>query len=244
MDHLTEPLSMSSSAPSVSGPPLALVWKLELPELHDWNVKLASLEKQFRPAQVAQYARGRHVYSVNRSYRDSLELPSRYFSKPAEQILSLLRSGRSQFEQTLVGEACTWSDVSMKYLSYGDGGLFKLHRDILRMPREERMLTFVYFMHLEPRGFTGGELEFVGDDGRSLVVDPMGGSLVIFNSKTLHGVRPVVCTSERFLDKRLVLCGFICRRRTLAKQAKVWMGVLSKAALRRVLRYTRQRSRG
>lgn len=70
---------------------------------------------------------------------------------------------------------------------------------------ETRRLTFCYYMHTDPKMFSGGELEFL--DGTR--VEPKNNRLVFFHPLQQHQVRRVECWSARPLHGRWALMGWI-----------------------------------
>lgn len=86
-----------------------------------------------------------------------------------------------------------------------DGDYFRAHID--GGPDDTREITFVYFLHSEPRRFSGGELIIRS----STVVQPQGDSLVVFPSCSVHEVLPVRVPSGAFADSRFTVTGWIHR---------------------------------
>ena len=100
--------------------------------------------------------------------------------------------------------------------SHNDGEFFSRHADNGSRETSGRTLTFVYYFHREPAQFTGGELVFVDRDGRETVVSPGNDTLVLFDPRTMHEVRPISCPSRRFEDGRFTLNGWLHRRGTVS----------------------------
>ena len=86
-----------------------------------------------------------------------------------------------------------------------DGDYFRAHID--GGPDDTREITFVYFLHNEPRRFSGGELIIQS----STVVQPQGDTLVLFPSCSVHEVLPVQAPSGAFADSRFTVTGWIHR---------------------------------
>lgn len=108
-------------------------------------------------------------------------------------------------------------DIEIQVTASGDGDFYRMHRDA--DSRSTRILTFVYFFHLEPRGFSGGELR-IFDDRRvsghahadsSHLVSPRQDTLVLFPSRSPHELLPVRVPSQRFSDHRFTINGWIHR---------------------------------
>lgn len=83
-----------------------------------------------------------------------------------------------------------------------DGDYFRLHQD--GGPDDTREISFVYFVHSEPRRFSGGELRIVSD-----TVPPQGDTLVLFPSLSPHEVLPLCLPSRAFADSRFTVNGWI-----------------------------------
>jgi len=87
-----------------------------------------------------------------------------------------------------------------------DGDYFRAHID--GGPDDTREITFVYFLHSEPRRFSGGELTILS----TTVIQPQGDTLVLFPSCSVHEVLPVRVESAAFADSRFTVNGWIHRR--------------------------------
>lgn len=111
-------------------------------------------------------------------------------------------------------------EIELQITASNDGEWFRAHRDSGEGAVATRELTFVYYCHREPRGFSGGELRMFGmfDDGddpaaveRALTITPQQNSVVFFPSNYLHEVMPVSCRSRSFADSRLTYNGWLHR---------------------------------
>ena len=98
-----------------------------------------------------------------------------------------------------------------RILHYGDGVFFKPHSDNYAKSTMHRVLTCLYYFHREPKRFTGGELVLYGGSGRVETIEPENGLLVVFDSSMAHEVKPVVCSSNEFLDGRFCITVWIHR---------------------------------
>jgi len=112
------------------------------------------------------------------------------------------------------------SHVEAQLTMTNNGDYFRAHTDSGTGPVSKRMLTFVYFFHREPRGFTGGELRIYatsrGSDcatapARCRVLYPMQNQVVFFASTVLHEIMPVVCPSADFVNSRFTVNGWLHR---------------------------------
>lgn len=96
---------------------------------------------------------------------------------------------------------------------YLDGGFYAIHRDNYHW----RKLSFVYFLHREPRQFSGGDLllyDTSADTGACSTrgfsrIVPLRNSLVFFPSGCWHHVTLVQCGTDDFGDGRWVVNGHV-----------------------------------
>ncbi len=122
------------------------------------------------------------------------------------------------------------TSFELQLAAHGDGAHYRPHLDIPvgqnraplgAAPGEDRVLSAVYYVHREPKGFSGGALRlhrFAADWDRDdaepssfVDVEPIDNSLVAFPSWAMHEVRPVRCPSGRFEDYRFALNCWFCR---------------------------------
>jgi SM-20-related protein len=118
-------------------------------------------------------------------------------------------------------------EIELQVTASNDSEWFKPHRDSdggSGGPVGDRELTFVYYCHREPHGFTGGALRMYGAfadvaqegnhatvPGNSTLITPAQNSVVFFPSHYLHEVMPTYCPSGRFEDSRLTYNGWLHR---------------------------------
>lgn len=102
--------------------------------------------------------------------------------------------------------------IELQLTSHNDGEYYHWHTDNGTAATAARTLTFVYYIHGQPKGFSGGELVLYGDDGSAETVEPESDSLLLFSSSRKHEVLPVGCPSQRFEDGRFTLNGWVRRR--------------------------------
>jgi Rps23 Pro-64 3,4-dihydroxylase Tpa1-like proline 4-hydroxylase len=108
--------------------------------------------------------------------------------------------------------------IEIQATASNDGDYFRLHPD--SDGRDTREITFVYFLHGEPRRYSGGELrifstrlvngELVHAD-HSHLLTPHQDTLVFFPSLNAHEVLPVRVPSKAFGDSRFTINGWIHR---------------------------------
>ena len=95
---------------------------------------------------------------------------------------------------------------------------YKLHADL--GPDCPRVLSCIYYVHRQPRGFAGGELRLYdcieqGGESRPAdtfeVVDPVSNRFVAFPSGEFHEAMPVRCPSGEFADSRFAITTWLHR---------------------------------
>ncbi|MET4700012.1 SM-20-related protein [Constrictibacter sp. MBR-5] len=103
--------------------------------------------------------------------------------------------------------------LSMELAAHGDGDFYQRHIDTFvagGASTSDRMLTGVYYFHVVPRPFTGGELRLhslrVAEDGGSHVdVEPRDDRMLLFPAWVPHEVRPVSCPGGGFAQSRFAI---------------------------------------
>ena len=113
----------------------------------------------------------------------------------------------------------------------GDGDFLARHSDVMKIAGPNYELNFLLYLHAEPKGFSGGELELYWDNSTE-VIAPLHNMLVIFPGPLEHAVRVVTCPSNEFSDSRFAVVGRFCAPLTLRQ--------LSSKALRGSLRRLRK----
>ncbi len=114
-----------------------------------------------------------------------------------------------------------------------DGHYFKTHAD--QSPTTPRALTCIYYLHREPRGFSGGELRLydaVSVEGGAEVraaesfvpVQAVANRLVVFASHELHEALPVRCPSGEFADSRFAITVWLHASDKVDPQARFGWG--------------------
>jgi predicted 2-oxoglutarate/Fe(II)-dependent dioxygenase YbiX len=126
--------------------------------------------------------------------------------------------------------------VEIEAVAYGDGARFAAHTDLAigagRRQLEEvtesgsdRLLSGVYYLHGEPKKFSGGALRLYGFHGegapaRHIDIEPAQNSLVVFPSWVRHEVTKVDCPSGAFADHRFAVNCWLRRARPPASEGE------------------------
>lgn len=99
-----------------------------------------------------------------------------------------------------------------------NGQFFKVHCD--DGPDLPRVLSCVYYLFREPRGFAGGNLRLYDciEEGESrrpaetfTTVEPMPNRMVVFPSLEFHEAMPSRCPSGKFVDSRFAITSWFQR---------------------------------
>lgn len=107
------------------------------------------------------------------------------------------------------------NSTQMELVAHGDGAFYRPHTDTFTgdqyTPGGRRRLTMVYYLHREPRRFTGGRLRlFDLGGGQSIDVEPVHDSLLVFPSTARHEVERVSCPETAFADGRFAVNIWLC----------------------------------
>ena len=103
--------------------------------------------------------------------------------------------------------------VEVQLSCYGNGDYFKLHNDSGTPDVATRWLSWVSYLDVGPRTFTGGELhvhDYVSPFGGKgvAVVEPHDGETVFFPANALHEVMPVTAGPE-WASRRFSVNGWV-----------------------------------
>ena len=107
--------------------------------------------------------------------------------------------------------------IEMGMRVYLDGGFYRAHSDNHSEHNRQRKLSFLYFLHREPRRFSGGDLLLHDTDtdagacslGEFSRIVPLRNSIVFFPCGYWHQVTPVQCGTDDFGDGRWTVNGHV-----------------------------------
>jgi len=155
------------------------------------------------------------------------------YDPDVRQNLVILNFGDSVHSRLLESRLLTWFPLLAKTLGLPmfplapvesqltaatDGYYFKRHSD--EAPEIPRVLSCLYYLHREPRGFAGGDLRLYDcieeSGGRApaetfTAVEPRANRLVVFPSEEFHEAMPVRCPSKAFADSRFAVTTWLHR---------------------------------
>jgi Rps23 Pro-64 3,4-dihydroxylase Tpa1-like proline 4-hydroxylase len=112
--------------------------------------------------------------------------------------------------------------LELELAAHGDGAFYLPHIDLTTAAdgekpdsKSQRVLSAVFYFHVEPKHFSGGELRLfrLGDESSFVDIEPLQNSLVAFHSWMRHEVRPVAVPSNQFRDSRFAINCWYQRRR-------------------------------
>ncbi len=195
-------------------------------EEHDELLAYALVsEDQFQPGTVSSYEPGVRQNQAIMNFGESVH--SRFLENRLLIWFPLLA-------KTLGIPMFPLSAFESQLTAARDGYYFKTHSD--ESPDIPRVLTCIYYLHREPRGFAGGELRLYdcigdGDERRAAetfaTVHPTANRLVVFASNELHEARPVRCPSVEFADSRFAVTMWMHRAKEFDPLARFGWGHFS-----------------
>lgn len=108
--------------------------------------------------------------------------------------------------------------IDIDAAAYRDGGQYTAHIDTLTHAAREnhgsdRILSLIYYLNREPKGFSGGELALypIFGAGRPDLVEPHHNRLVAFPSFLQHAVEKVSVPGNSFADARFSINCWVLR---------------------------------
>lgn len=164
-------------------------------------------------------------YRIKRLKRPIVEMKGKAIETLAAPITSFVYGELAGICEKLNLPRFVPVNTEVKLLACNNGASMKRHVDsgTRRNSQGERRLTWLYYLHDEPRQFAGGNLIFHLPSGAIHEVAPTAGRLVVFSSAQPHEVSPVVITSNVARSSRLVLTGFVMGRRSFGRELSQWV---------------------
>lgn len=115
---------------------------------------------------------------------------------------------------------CSLEPVELQLVAHRQGSFFRPHIDTFTQAnragqKSDRVLTMVYYLHTQPRRFTGGEIAlYPFGPGEPLLIEPCDNRLIAFPSFALHEVKPIATPDgDRFEDARFAVNCWLHRER-------------------------------
>jgi Rps23 Pro-64 3,4-dihydroxylase Tpa1-like proline 4-hydroxylase len=117
------------------------------------------------------------------------------------------------------------ADTELELVAHNDGAFYSRHIDLATGAHAHgeliRFLSAVYYVHRQPKAFSGGALRFhrFGAQSADDFVDvaPDHNTLVAFPSWAVHEVMPVNCPTRTFSDSRFAVNIWLMAPRALAE---------------------------
>jgi SM-20-related protein len=185
---------------------LAALLKYTLSREADFLSSLVEYQGPDEEAVSHKYRRSRVLYDLG-SYRNLIIAP---ISNRLPEVL-----------EKLSHPSFPVSSIEAEITASNDGDFFRRHSDNTEEPIREREISYVYYFHREPKGFTGGQLRIYDsrfENGRYVAADsfktifPRQNRIVFFPSSLVHELSPVHCRSRSFADSRFTLNGWVRKK--------------------------------
>ncbi len=166
-------------------------------------------EARFAPTRLNDHGAGR----VNDVVRQSSVLKDLgAFAAPLRRKALALQDGLEAAFEMAHTQA---NSTQIEMVAHGDGAFYRPHTDTYTgdeyTPGGRRRLTMVYYLHRQPRRFTGGRLRMFDRGGdQSIEIEPAHDSLLVFPSAVRHEVETVSCPGGAFADGRFAVNIWLC----------------------------------
>lgn len=136
---------------------------------------------------------------IKKNTRDSIVLSGKKFEAFRDLFRTRIKPALKQAFETFDIEEPQEKRYQVQMTSHADGEFYRTHKDtdigIAKWPSYPRVLSYVYYFNLEPKAFSGGELQLF-DTNTTLgiasnmmtTIKPIHNSLIIFPSNYYHQV--------------------------------------------------------
>ena len=106
--------------------------------------------------------------------------------------------------------------VELQVRTYQAGEFYNAHTDFDDGDPTPRLINYVYYLHRQPKSFSGGDLLLYDGLAASTFtrIEPLDNSIVLFPSRILHEVTMVECDPGDFGSGRFSVNGALRKRRT------------------------------
>ena len=207
-----EPVHQPAIEPSPEKSPYVLLENFVDPALQGDLLKfVATSERAFAPATPP---------AGDAAYRRSLVLHD--FPQFAGLFRDRVRSLVPQLTTAFgIGEF-PLGEIECQLIAHNDGDFFGLHNDNGSPETIERTISYAFYFHNEPKSYSGGQFRLYNSriaNGRlecaeaAAEIEPKNNSILFFPSHCHHEVLPVSCPSNRFVDSRFTITGWVRRAR-------------------------------
>lgn len=215
---ITEP-PLPRSAPELSLPSTYLqIDNFLSPETHARLVAYAiDHESEFLPANVDADVTGYRHSLVLHDFPEFSQLMRKSVQERIESLLAFFQLPPFPIQ-----------DIECQLTAHNDGHFYKTHNDNGSAGTANRMISYVYYFHQQPKGYTGGELRlydtrvqnniYVAAENHHDVI-PRDNSIVFFLPRYLHEVLPVSCPDRQFANSRFTINGWVRQKVTQASDS-------------------------
>ena len=217
--EISDKARMTAAEPA-SHPPAARSVMPPFRVLHDFLAPAAAARlldhaRERRAAFVPTAVRAGGERRVDPSHRVSLGL--RDLGETGPLLERRLREAANEVTAAIGMTPFATSHVELHLVAHGDGAFYGRHIDT-RMASEAkniRMLSGVYYVHREPKAFTGGALRLhaLGAPPRFVDIEPVHNALAVFPAWVPHEVLPVAVPSGDFMDARFAVSCWLYARK-------------------------------
>jgi len=127
------------------------------------------------------------------------------------QFRASIDTARETIRQQLGIPPFTVVRTELELAAHRDGSFYKPHVDThvgagRASTDGDRMLTLVYYLHRQPRGFSGGEIALYPFNlAAPTLIQPADNRLIAFPAHALHEVRPVAVPGDAWEDGRFAI---------------------------------------
>ncbi|MFL0356109.1 2OG-Fe(II) oxygenase [Erythrobacter sp. GH1-10] len=180
---------------------------------HDLLEFTIANEVGFGPSSISESAQG----GIDTKVRRSSTFTGNWDGHRAHFRAAIMAATPQLLETTGVPE---WSPKEMQIdlAIHRDGDFFRRHLDTLYGEHRKdvvRMVSAVYYVFREPKGFSGGELVITDPrGGAEEVIEPRHDRLVVFPSFLPHEVKPITVPGNAFADARFSVNCWLSRKRS------------------------------
>lgn len=172
----------------------------------------------FTPSLVGGVAAGERVPAV----RSSLRLPGRVGVNLAPFRESIAARSADLCEAVGI-EPFPVYHTECSIVAHGDGHYYRKHVDTgagsaAARAKHHRVVSSVYYLYREPKGFSGGALQIHGLDAphnclSTVVIEPQHNRLAVFPAFIPHEVHDIVCPDDTFAKSRFSINCWLHRER-------------------------------
>lgn len=149
---------------------------------------------------------------VREEWRHSSELPEENVKDIREIIKTKIAEVIPFVLKQLKIDSFEIDGFEIHLTAHNDGGFYKPHTDNSALHLKNRALTFVYYFNCTPKAYNGGQLLFLNNKPKPLVIEPVNNTIVFFEPSLLHAVHPISCSTKKFEHSRFTINGWVWKK--------------------------------